>query len=64
MIADIISKKKINQIVTELFIREKKLTISTLFITQSYFSVPVHFKLNYFFIKIPNNIELQQTNHI
>ena len=49
MIADIISKKKINQIVTELFIREKKLTISTLFITQSYFSVPVHFKLNYFF---------------
>ena len=64
MIADIISKKKINQMVTELFIREKKLTISTLFITQSYFSVPVHFKLNYFFINIPNNIELQQTNHI
>ena len=40
MIADIISNKKLNSIVTELFIRGSKLKISLVFITQSYFDVP------------------------
>ena len=37
--ADMIMTKKLNQIVTELFIRRRKLMISTVFITQSYFAV-------------------------
>ena len=40
MIADILSSKKLNPVVTELFIRGRKLNISLLFITQSYFAVP------------------------
>ena len=40
MIADIIHNKKLNSIVTELFIRGRKLNISLVFITQSYFKVP------------------------
>ena len=37
MIADMINNKKLNSIVTELFIRGRKLNISLAFITQSYF---------------------------
>ena len=33
MIADILSNKKLNPVVTELFIRERKLKISLVFIT-------------------------------
>ena len=40
MIADMISNKKINSVVTEWFIRGRKLNISLVFITQSYFKVP------------------------
>ena len=40
MIADMLSNKKPNPIVTELFIRGRKLNISLVFITQSYFAVP------------------------
>ena len=40
MIAGMLSNKKIYPIVTELFIREKKLNIYLVFITQSYFAVP------------------------
>ena len=52
MIADIIKNKKLNLIVTELFIRGRKLDISLAFITQSYFKVPKDFRLNtnHFFI--------------
>ena len=39
-IADMLSNKKLNPIVTELFIRGRKLNISLVFITQSYFAVP------------------------
>ena len=58
-----INNKKLNPIVTELFIRGRKLNISIAFITQSYFKVPKDVRLNstYFFImKIPNKRELQQ----
>ena len=37
MIADMINNKKLNPVVTELFIRGRKLNISIVFITQSYF---------------------------
>ena len=40
MISDMLSNKKLNPIVTELFIRGRKLNISLVFITQSYFTDP------------------------
>ena len=63
MIADVINNKKLNSIVTELFIRGRKLNISIVFITQSYFKVPKIVRLNsthFFIMKIPNERELQQ----
>ena len=62
-IADMIHNKKLNSIVTELFIRGRKLNISLVFITQSYFKVPKDVRLNtthFFIAKIPNKRELQQ----
>ena len=46
MIADMLSNKKLNKIVTELFIRGRKLNISIVFITQSYLAVPKNLRLN------------------
>ena len=68
MIAGMIKNKELNSIVTELFIRGRKLNISLIFITQSYFKVPKDVRLNtshIFNMKIPNKRELQQTaiNH-
>ena len=63
MIADMINNKKLNSIVTELFIRGRKLNISLVFITQSYFKVPKDVRLNtshFFIAKILNKRELQQ----
>ena len=63
MIADMINNKKLNSIVTELLIRDRKLNISLVFITQSYFKVPKDVRLNsthFFIMKIPNKRELQQ----
>ena len=63
MIANRINNKKLNSIVTELFIRGRKLNISLAFITQSYFKVPKDVRLNsthFFIIKILNKRELQQ----
>ena len=48
MIADMISNNKLNQIVTELFIPGRKLNISIVFITQSYFKVPKDYILHIF----------------
>ena len=54
MIADMLSNKKLNPIVTELFIRGRKLNISLVFITQSSFAVPKNIRLNssHYFIMI------------
>ena len=63
MIADMINNKKLNSVVTELFIRGRKLNISLVFIMQSYFKVPKDVRLNgthLFIMKIPNKRELQQ----
>ena len=60
MIADMINNKKLDSIVTELFIRGRKLNISLVFITQSYFK-DVRLNTTYFFIsKIPNKRELRE----
>ena len=63
MTADMINNSKLNPIVTELFIRVRKLNISDVFITQSYFKVPKDVRLNsthFFIMKISNKRELQQ----
>ena len=63
IIADMINNKKLNSVVTKLFIRDRKLNISFVFITQSYFKVPEDARLNFthfFIMKIPNKTELQQ----
>ena len=63
MIADMIHNKKLNSIVTGLFIRGRKLNTSLVFITQSYFKVPKDVRLNtshFFITKIPDKRELQQ----
>ena len=62
MIADIMTNKKFQAIIKELFIRCRKLNISLVFITQSYFSVPKDVRLNtthYFIMKINDKRELQ-----
>ena len=69
MITDMIHNKKLNSILTELFIRGKKLNISLVFITQSYFKVPKDVRLttsHFFITKIPNKRELQKItiNHL
>ena len=53
--ADMVSNKKLNPVVTKLFIRGRKLNIFFVFITQSYL-----YRLNYihyFILKIPNKRE-------
>ena len=62
MIADIMTNKKFQAIIKELFIRCRKLNISLIFITKSYFSVPKDVRLNsthYLIMKINNKRELQ-----
>ena len=57
-----LSNIKPNPIVTELFIRGRKLNISIVFNTQSCFAVPKNIRLNsrhYFIMKIPKKRELQ-----
>ena len=63
MIADMINNKKRNPVVTEVLIRGRKLNISIVVITQSYFKGPKDVRLNsthIFIMKIPNKRELQQ----
>ena len=62
MIADMLSSKKPNPVVTKLFIRGINLIISLVFITQSYLEVPKNIRLNStqnFIMKIPSKQELQ-----
>ena len=58
-IPDMLSVKKLNPVVTELFIRGRKLNISLVFITQSYFTVPKNIRLNstyYFIMTMPSKL--------
>ena len=62
MIADIMTNKKFQSVIKELFIRCRKINISLVVITQSYFFVPKDVRLNsthYFIMKINNKRELQ-----
>ena len=62
IIADIMTNRRFQAIIKELFIRCRKLNISLAFITQCYFSVPKDVKLNsahYLIMKINNRRELQ-----
>ena len=57
MIADIMSNKKFQEIIKELFIRCRKVNIYLVLITQSHFYVPKDVRLNsthYFIMKINN----------
>ena len=57
MITDMLSNKKLNAIITGLFIRGRKLNIFLAFITKFYFDVPKNNRENsthYFIMKIPN----------
>ena len=63
MIADMLNNKKLNPMLTELFIRGRKLKIYLVFITKSYFAVPKNIRLNstnHFIMKIPNKQERQK----
>ena len=63
MIADIINNKKLNPVLTELFIRGKKLNIFIILITQLYFKVSKEVRLNathFFIMKIRDKRELLQ----
>ena len=58
MVADIMTNKKFQSIIKELFIRCRKLNISLVFITLSYFPVPKDVRLNsthYLIMEINNN---------
>ena len=64
-----LTNKKLNPVVTQLLIRGRKLNVSLVFITKSYFSVPKNIRLNYmhyFIVKYPNKRELSQYafNHL
>ena len=62
MIADVMTNKKIQAIIKQLFIRCRKLNISLVFITQCYFSVP-NIRLNsthYLIMKINNGLIILQ----
>ena len=63
MIIDILSNKKLNPVVTELFFREKKINTSIAFITQSYFAIQKNTRQKstyYFIMKISKRREFQQ----
>ena len=63
VMADMFNNKKINAIVTKLFIRGIKLNVPLALFTQSYFAALKNIRLNstlYFILKIPNKQELQQ----
>ena len=62
MISHVMSNKKAQQVLKELFIRCRKLNVCLCFLTQSYFSVPKDVRLNcthYIIIKLNNKKELQ-----
>ena len=66
MIADIMTNRRFQAIIKELFIRCRKLNISLVFITQSYFSVSKDVRLNqthYLIMKINNMKEFTKYCH-
>ena len=65
MIADVLSNKKFNSLVTKLLVRGRKLNICLAFITQSYFAVPKKQTKFYALFYFENFKETRtSTNHI
>ena len=67
MIADMINNKNLDSIVTEFFIRGRRLNISIIFITQSCFKLPKDLRLilnstHFFIMKIPNKRDSNSTS--
>ena len=63
MIADILNNKKLNLVVTELYIKDRKLNISLVFIKLPYFAVPKNIRpssKHCVIMKIPNKREHEQ----
>ena len=66
MVPDMEVNKNLSSIVTELFLRKRKLNISLVFISQSYFKVSKTIRVNaahHFIMKIPNK-KITSTNNI
>ena len=66
-IADMLSNKKVNPIVTDLFVRGRKLKIYFVFMTESYFALPKNIILNsthYSIMNISNKQDRRSRNHI
>ena len=65
IIADMEANKKLTFIVTELFLKGRKVNISLAFISQSYFIMSKPNATHYFITKIPNKRDLQKipSNH-
>ena len=64
MIADMLCNKKVNPIVIQLFMRDRKINISLVFTTQFDIALPKSIVLNYmhyFIMKVPNNSEVQES---
>ena len=62
MISHVMSDRRAQQILKDLFIRSRKLNISLCFLTQCYFSIPKDVRLNcthYILFKLNNRIELK-----
>ena len=66
MIADMLSNKNLNSIVIQLFLRERKLNISLIFIKESFFDVPENLRLNsiYYFFNENSKQKRTSTNYI
>ena len=66
MIADMLSNKNLNSIVIQLFLRERKLNISLIFIKESFFDVPENLRLNsiYYFFNENSKQKRTATNYI
>ena len=66
IIPDMLSNKTLNSLVTEIFISGRKLNISLVFITQSYFAVPKNIKTKLNALSYYENSKQARTstNHI
>ena len=64
MIADILSNKKLNTVVTELFIRGRKQNFSLVFVTQSYFAVPKKYQTKFYTLfHYENSRQIRASTH-
>ena len=62
IIADMLSNKKLNPVVTELFIRGRRLNISLPFVAQSYFTVPKKYQTKFYALFYHENPKQMRTS--